>query len=372
MATNLSAVAKEPWDAVVIGAGPAGSVSAAVLVGKGLRTLLIDRATFPRRKVCGGCLAPAGASALADLALPMPDPSPPPRRTDALRLIARGASLRLPIEPYTMVNRAHFDETLARAAENRGAVFLQGVRGRVLPGDAVKLIAPEGECLLQPRLVVVADGLGGGALTDRPEFAWNIDERSPVGIGLLLDRRPEHALEGEITMVCGRGGYVGAARVDQTHWTIACALRASMVQQFGPAGAIAAIMAESGYRTPALDRGSMRGVGQLTRRRLLASGRVLVVGDAGGYVEPLTGEGMSWAIACAARIGPAADEVLCGRDARPAWSACCAEVLSARRTICRAVCTLASQPVALAAALRLGGRFGLAGWASRRLCWSAA
>ena len=51
------------WDAVVIGAGPAGSVAASLLARTGRRTLLVERATFPRTKVCGGCLAPAGVEA---------------------------------------------------------------------------------------------------------------------------------------------------------------------------------------------------------------------------------------------------------------------------------------------------------------------
>ena len=48
------------WDAVVIGAGPAGSVAASLLARSGRRTLLVERATFPRTKVCGGC-SPAGS-----------------------------------------------------------------------------------------------------------------------------------------------------------------------------------------------------------------------------------------------------------------------------------------------------------------------
>ena len=54
------------WDAVVIGAGPAGSFAASLLARSGRRTLLVERATFPRTKVCGGCLAPAGVEALGN------------------------------------------------------------------------------------------------------------------------------------------------------------------------------------------------------------------------------------------------------------------------------------------------------------------
>ena len=53
------------WDVAIIGAGPAGSVAACVLARRGLRTLLIDRAQFPRGKVCGGCLNPNALTAFA-------------------------------------------------------------------------------------------------------------------------------------------------------------------------------------------------------------------------------------------------------------------------------------------------------------------
>ena len=66
----LAELAGEDWDAVVIGAGPAGATAAATLQNGGMKTLLVDRGSFPRQKVCGGCLAPAGAQSL------LPNPYP--------------------------------------------------------------------------------------------------------------------------------------------------------------------------------------------------------------------------------------------------------------------------------------------------------
>ena len=57
------------WDALVIGAGPAGSVTARELARRGRRVLLVDRATFPRSKVCGGCLNGAAIRTLERLGL---------------------------------------------------------------------------------------------------------------------------------------------------------------------------------------------------------------------------------------------------------------------------------------------------------------
>jgi hypothetical protein len=174
-------------------------------------------------------------------------------------------------------------------------------------------------------------------------------------------------------MVCGRGGYVGAAPLPGGRWALAAALFDGAVRGAGAAGAVAGVLAESGLGAPALGRGALRGTGQLTRHRArIASGRVLVVGDASGYVQPLTGEGMSWAIACAARIGEHATRAAEGFDVAGEWEKECARVVRGRGLVCSSLCALASRPAVLAVALRAGASLALAGWASRRLCWRSA
>jgi flavin-dependent dehydrogenase len=226
---------------------------------------------------------------------------------------------------------------------------------------------------IRPAVVVVADGLGGSALAEREEFAWRVERRSPVGVGAVLPARPEHAADGEITMICASGGYVGAAPLGDGRWAFAAALRADDVRAAGPLGAIERALAESGIAAPALPRGSLCGAGPLTRRRArIASGRVLVVGDAAGYVQPLTGEGMSWAIVCASRIASFAERAAHGVDVSREWARECSGLLRWRGVLCRAVCSVASHPRALAAAIRLADGAPGAGWASRRLCWRSA
>ena len=67
---TLDAAASLAWDAVVIGAGPAGSLAARGLAAAGARTLIIDRADFPRWKVCGCCISAEAARTLERCALP--------------------------------------------------------------------------------------------------------------------------------------------------------------------------------------------------------------------------------------------------------------------------------------------------------------
>ena len=61
---DAAAASRRVWDAVVVGAGPAGAMAARELAGRGAAVLLVDKARFPRYKTCGGGLV--GAS-LAEL-----------------------------------------------------------------------------------------------------------------------------------------------------------------------------------------------------------------------------------------------------------------------------------------------------------------
>ena len=53
---NVASAAAETWDAIVIGAGPAGALAAHQLAVAGVSVLLVERKSFPRYKVCGACV----------------------------------------------------------------------------------------------------------------------------------------------------------------------------------------------------------------------------------------------------------------------------------------------------------------------------
>jgi geranylgeranyl reductase family protein len=123
--------ATEDAEVIVVGAGPAGSTAATYLARSGLDVLLLEKSTFPREKVCGDGLTPRGVKQLIDLGVDT--------RAEAgwlhnrgLRVVGGGVTLELDwpdlatFPPYGVVRtRMDFDELLARTAQRAGARLLE-------------------------------------------------------------------------------------------------------------------------------------------------------------------------------------------------------------------------------------------------------
>src|SRR5262245_54680390 len=111
-------------DAIIVGAGPAGSSCAAMLGRAGLSTLLVEKETFPREKVCGCCLNPGVWPMLEYLGAAAAVRSSPHRRIEAVRLVSwKGRASRREIAPrlkgkFIAIRRSILDTILARNAEN--------------------------------------------------------------------------------------------------------------------------------------------------------------------------------------------------------------------------------------------------------------
>jgi geranylgeranyl reductase family protein len=298
----------ERFDAIVVGAGPAGSTVAIRLSRAGARVLLVDREHFPRDKPCGGGLT---YRAVRQLPVPVDEVV-----EDVVYRVELGFGYSKRFERSSdgplivMTQRRRLDAYLAERAAEAGADFRDGVRARGLElelgGATVRF---DGSAAAAP-VVIGADGVNG--LTVR-------------ALGLLETRRHGVALEGNASYEDGSrfrgralvdlgavpGGYawafpksdhvnVGVGGWEREgprlreHLARACA---------GYAVPPARLRNLRGYRLP------MRGPGERPVR-----GRVLAVGDAAGLVDPLSGDGIYEALVSARLAAEAALDVLAGRS----------------------------------------------------------
>jgi flavin-dependent dehydrogenase len=109
-------------------------------------------------------------------------------------------------------------------------------------------------------------------------------------------------------MVVGTDGYVGAVRFSDGGLNVAAAVDRTALAEVGPAGVVDRILREAGLDPlPADPATGWKGTPPLTRRPSVVAGtRWFRIGDASGYVEPFTGEGMGWAIAAGCAVAPLA------------------------------------------------------------------
>jgi geranylgeranyl reductase family protein len=274
----------ERFDAIVVGAGPAGSTTAYRLARAGARVCLIDRARFPRDKPCGG-----GLTLRAIRELPVSVEPVVEERVDTLELgfrYSRRWSGRASEPLILMTQRRRLDAFLAEQAAAAGADFRDGVKvTSVDRGGAVTL---DGE-RLEADVVVGADGANG--VTRRslgmPSHEHGVALEGNVAYGDIS--RERYAGRAVVELGVVPGGYAWVfpkgdhVNVGVGGWqSEGPRLRERLWELCGAFGIDeAAVRDLRGHRLP------MRGAA-----RRPVHGRVLLVGDAAGLVDPLSGDGM--------------------------------------------------------------------------------
>jgi flavin-dependent dehydrogenase len=355
------------WDAIVVGAGPAGAVAARRLALDGASVLLVDKKAFPRQKVCGACLnrdaletlEMEGLGALVDGAGAVP------LSTFSVSVVRRTAQFPLP--PGRALSREKLDAGLVAEAIAAGATFVQDTFAIVEAGArldqtrAVRLDRRGETSRVRARAVIVAGGLGHRALDLVPGIKTHVATSARIGAGCEFRDFPDDYPPGVIHMAVGRGGYVGLVQVENNRLNVGAAFDRSFVRAAGTPGLAAArVLAEAGLpEIPALAEAPWHGTVGLTQRtRPVALHRLMLIGDATGYVEPFTGQGMACALASARAVAPLALRAI------ESWSAAlerewCARhhALNRRRLwLCSALAWAARRPLAARTAFALAAR----------------
>ncbi|MBO8188258.1 geranylgeranyl reductase family protein [Streptomyces spirodelae] len=313
-------------DVIVVGAGPAGSTTAYHLARSGLDVLLLEKTAFPREKVCGDGLTPRATKQLVAMGIDISEEAGW-LRNKGLRIIGGGHRLQLPwpelasYPDYGLVRkRDDFDEQLARQAQKAGARLhercnvtepvLDERTGRVT-GVHAKLGEEKTPVTFHAPVVVAADGN-----STRLSLKMGLHRREdrPMGVAVrtyftsprhdddyleswleLWDRRgPEDRLlpgygwifgMGDGTSNVGLGVLNTSAAFKELDWReVLKAWCASMPEEWG--------------YTPENMTGPIRGAAlpmAFNRQPHYTKG-LLLVGDAGGLVNPFNGEGIAYAM----------------------------------------------------------------------------
>jgi flavin-dependent dehydrogenase len=367
----LSESARIEWDAIVVGAGPAGCVAARQLACAGVRVLLVERCRFPRSKPCGCCLSAAALDILDRLGLGRVVPSLGAQRLHSFDLHAgparEGAHARIVMPRGAACSRPAFDCALAQEAVRAGAAMLDSTSASLvsLANARPRLLLRRGvdRAQVQARVVVAADGLAGSLLRGSEAFAGpaakgtSVHPRSRIGLSAMLGTEPPWVAGGTIHMFAAPRGYVGAVRLEDGRVNLAAAVDPRFIAESGgPSCAIAAIFGACGEEAPDLKGVRWSATPGLTRRRNpVGIPGLFFIGDAAGYVEPFTGEGMAWALAGAAEVVPHVIRACKGDAAGAArdWNRRHRRLIASRRALACVTASALRHPAVVRAAVRI-------------------
>lgn len=327
------------FDVAIVGAGPAGASAAILFARAGWSVALIERQAFPRRKVCGECVAASNLELLDALGVGADFARLAGAELRRVALMQGGRMIHAPLPVGEgahrwgrALGREHLDTLLAAAAEAAGATLLQPWALQSIAGSAGRFVlrvraldGADDDVELRAGVVVAAHGSWEPLPSERAAVR---ERRAPSDLFAFKANFRDAAIASDVLPVLSfRGGYGGMVVADGGLATLACCVRADRLQ---------ALRAErpgerAGDVVGAMLRAECAGVDEALRHaeregawlasgplrpgiRLGAGDGVFRVGNAAGEAHPIVGEGISMALqsafVLAARIAPLRAELL--------------------------------------------------------------
>lgn len=330
------------FDALIIGAGPAGSAAAILLARAGLSVALIEKQRFPRRKVCGECIAASNLPLLDALGVGAAFAASAGPDLRRVALMRSGSCVTADLPPAAdarhrwgrALGRATLDVLLLERARAAGAHVLQPWYVRGIEGDdegrqcVVRAVDSDTTLTLNARVVIAANGSWEALPWQRatPEAS----HRPSDLLAFKANFRGAALADGLLPVLSFDGGYGGMVVADEGIATVACCVRRDrlLAARRAAPGLAAGDVVEGLLKrqcagvTAAL-RPAVRIDGWIAAGRLqpgirvAAAEPVLRIGNAAGEAHPIIGEGISMALQSAF--------LLCGhliaplQDGRRGW-----------------------------------------------------
>ena len=329
-------------EVIVVGGGPAGAATAIALRRRGIDVLVIDRASFPRDKVCGDVLLPEAQHTLHSLGLDLKKIRSIAYPCLGARYVpGQGSEIAGDFRdgdgrsrPWWMVRRREFDEWLLAQAARAGASIVEGISvDNVLrDGDSVCGVETRGRNgrpqRIRARVVVGADGASStiaravGAAPMQAEHVCLAGRAYVSGVSL-----PQPYLEVFTTPRALPGcAWIVPIGANEVNVGVGLVQRTARQLQRTPQQLFDELRRESPLFTDRLSAAgpiTLRGwtLPAASARRRLSGAGWLLVGDAGAMVDPFTGHGIHTAIAAGQIAGETIAEALTADDGAGALAA---------------------------------------------------
>ncbi len=315
-------IVKMRFDAVVVGAGPAGAATAILLARAGWSVALVERQRFPRRKVCGECVAASNLPLLDTLGIGAEFSRLAGAELRRVALMRGSETIVAPLPAAEdngrrygrALGREHLDTLLARQAELEGATLFQPASLQSIEGEPgafrlrVQLVGTDAAALeLDASLVVAAHGSWEPLPSERAALRR---ARKPSDLFAFKANFRVAKIDADLLPVLSfDGGYGGMVVADDGLATLACCIREDRLERDREAvpgeragNVVEAILRRECVGVAAALEGATREGAWLSTGpirpgvRLGAGDGVFRVGNAAGEAHPIVGEGISMAL----------------------------------------------------------------------------
>ena len=364
------------YDVAIVGAGPAGSSAAISLARKGYSVVLLDKALFPREKLCGDFLNPANWPLFEQLGVADRLLCLEHEKVTAFRIstfAGEKATVPFPFRNGRSVfglglRRFYLDDLLVRAAEQEGAVIRQGckVKGlvRETGGWTIALGGASLEEKVQSVFLIGADGRNSSVA--RHLAIARTSELQGTHVAFQVHLKGARGIDGYVQIHNFPGGYAGLVGLGGGTANLCFTLEKSRTKGNISVNALFEnCLYKNGYLRESL--GASEIVGRVrsaypvyfSPRRFYGDG-FLLVGDAARVTEPVTGEGIFFALKSGILSADGVDLAFRERSRSleqfARYGRLCQEVFSFRRRVNRIIRALIYRPSWLSPVVRFSAK----------------